>query len=87
MGVLRLSLSTARQGDVSLSLSYQFGHVKRNLTRKMTSETQMMPGNSDGHLITAKCLLCSTVELIVLLPIFLLELLTNPCYAMACSHF
>lgn len=52
-----------------------------------TSEIQMMPENSNGHLITAKCLLCRTVKLIVLLPVFLLGLLTNPCYSMACSHF
>ena len=57
---------------------------------RWTSESQMTPRNSNGHLVIAKCLLCSTVELIVLLPILsaiLLVLLSNPCYSMACPHF
>lgn len=55
--------------------------------QRWTSETQTRIGNSNKCLMIAKWLLSTTTELIVFLPVFLLELLRNPCYSMACSHF
>lgn len=54
---------------------------------RQTSETQTRIGNSKKCLTIAKRLLSTTTELIALLPVFLLELLTNPWYSMPCSHF
>lgn len=54
---------------------------------RWTSETQTRIGNIKKCLMIAKWLLFTTTKLIVLLPVFLLELLTNPWYSMACSRF